>query len=460
MKFYAVKIGNQPGVYENWEECQKAVAKFPKADFKSFLTREEAQAYIDGKDLFKEVINKDLDNDFIVAFTDGSYEEKLKKYSYGVLIISKDFKEYELCGSGETPNLLKSRNVAGEVFGVINALDWAISNNHSKIKIYHDYEGLSKWYSGEWKGDSEIAKFYLERCERKYKDIIEVVFEKVKGHSNNIYNDKVDKLAKSALFDNKIETVKGNNWFTISNIQLINIENIIDSIKNDNPSINLKAEDDSMRRKFELSLEKNNLAITFFKTKNNLLIQGKMTILFQMVLSYLTETIGEQNIIQIFKDAYRKTIKQKEMEVEFNTILEKLPNDYPENNKCLIRQAIINIKYYVVSEDYSQYAFPALKALEGHLKYLFYKHGIMITKQGFDMFNFNAGKFVLKNNVILDIKVVSYIENCYNCWHAQRHTLFHFGDIIGNTDTSRIIKNKSEANEIITKVLDLIVNNI
>ena len=35
-------------------------------------------------------------------------------------------------------------------FGVINAFDWAISNGYEKLKIYHDYEGLSKWITNEW----------------------------------------------------------------------------------------------------------------------------------------------------------------------------------------------------------------------------------------------------------------------------------------------------------------------
>ncbi|MCB2219691.1 MAG: ribonuclease H family protein [Bacteroidetes bacterium] len=36
MKYYVVWKGNTPGVYESWEECQKQIAGFPQAVYKSF----------------------------------------------------------------------------------------------------------------------------------------------------------------------------------------------------------------------------------------------------------------------------------------------------------------------------------------------------------------------------------------------------------------------------------------
>lgn len=48
------------------------------------------------------------------------------------------------------------------------------------------------------------------------------------------------------------------------------------------------------------------------------------------------------------------------------------------------------------------------------------------------------------------------IENCYNYYKLQRDTVFHFGDIIGSVDNTRIIDTKEEANEIIKKCIELI----
>lgn len=53
-----------------------------------------------------------------------------------------------------------------------------------KIKVYHDYEGLSKWISGEWEANSKVGRMYLGLFNAKFKDVIEVIFGKVPGHSN------------------------------------------------------------------------------------------------------------------------------------------------------------------------------------------------------------------------------------------------------------------------------------
>lgn len=44
-KYYAVKKGRKPGVYQSWAECKAMVDGFPGAVYKSFKTREEAVAF-------------------------------------------------------------------------------------------------------------------------------------------------------------------------------------------------------------------------------------------------------------------------------------------------------------------------------------------------------------------------------------------------------------------------------
>jgi len=45
-KLYAVRNGYQPGLYENWVECEAQVKGFPGAEFKGFKTREEALTWL------------------------------------------------------------------------------------------------------------------------------------------------------------------------------------------------------------------------------------------------------------------------------------------------------------------------------------------------------------------------------------------------------------------------------
>lgn len=45
-KYYAVKIGRTPGIYESWDECQIQTNKYPGAVFKKFDTKQEAETFL------------------------------------------------------------------------------------------------------------------------------------------------------------------------------------------------------------------------------------------------------------------------------------------------------------------------------------------------------------------------------------------------------------------------------
>ncbi len=51
MKFYAVREGTKPGIYTNWDECKKNVNGVKGAIYKSFTTKEEAEAFMQGAEI-------------------------------------------------------------------------------------------------------------------------------------------------------------------------------------------------------------------------------------------------------------------------------------------------------------------------------------------------------------------------------------------------------------------------
>ena len=87
-KYYAVKKGFNINVFDSWEECKESIDGFPNAEYKHFLTYDEAIAYINGVDLFynNEILPR-LDDGKTVAFIDGSYDDKKKAYGSGIYII-------------------------------------------------------------------------------------------------------------------------------------------------------------------------------------------------------------------------------------------------------------------------------------------------------------------------------------------------------------------------------------
>lgn len=460
MKYYAVRKGNKTGIFENWTDCQDATKGFSGPEFKSFSTREEAEAYLEDKDIWKEKVSEDNRNGYLVAFTDGSFDEALKRYSYGVVIVCPDGNKENICGYGSNEKYVDSNNIIGEIFGVINALDWSISNGYEKIKIYHDYQGLSKWLSGEWKANVPASQMFVHMYQQKYEGLLNVSFEWVHGHSNVSFNEEADALAKCALQDRKRIAVSGANWYSVSGITKVEFDKIVDSVTNSDINIRCKSDDYTDKCIYKFSYGNENVTATIFKSVNQkLLVQGKNNYLFHVIATYIVESDENSKVEQILGSTYRVSIKNEVINEASSSIESGLPTDYPTNIKRLIRQAIINLRYSTEAEDYSQYAFPALRALEGHIKYLIVKAGGNVGRL-FSSFNKNSPTDpYYYSGTLADVSKKSEIETCYNYYKSERDTTFHYGDMLGMTDNTRIMETKEKADEIINKCLSLINEN-
>ena len=218
-KFYAVKQGRKTGMFLTWDDCKKQVMGYPGAIYKSFGTREEAEAYlgvtgaqtgqkngtVDATERTAGITrsvssgnNKSENTENAVEiYVDGSYHAATKEFSYGMVVLV-DGKEEKFSQKMTDPELAQMRNVAGEIKGSEAAMQYALNHKIPSIIIYHDYQGIASWCNGDWKankpGTIAYRDFYREASRK-----IKIQFRKVKGHSNDKYNDMVDQLAKEAL---------------------------------------------------------------------------------------------------------------------------------------------------------------------------------------------------------------------------------------------------------------------
>ena len=211
-KIYAVKKGRKSGIFDSWEECKSQVEGYSDAIYKSFSSLEDAKKYLEDntpnivvpkkKTVKKKELSSTKDSSLkpeknsVIAYIDGSYSEQAKKYSFGCVIIADEI--IELMGTGDNPEAVGMRNVAGELLGAMRAIKWAHDNKYEKITLYHDYEGISKWAKGQWKAKQDSTKKYIEFL-NKYKSLLKIEFVKVLAHSGVKYNEEADKLAKKAL---------------------------------------------------------------------------------------------------------------------------------------------------------------------------------------------------------------------------------------------------------------------
>ncbi len=215
-KFYAVKLGRTPGIYNSWDDCKKQVDGYGGAIYKSFKTAAEAAEYmgwgkvessakaimeckkniadnlknIDENNLLKESMDA-------VAYVDGSFNVATGEFSYGVVMFHNG-EELHFNQFFNDEELASMRNVAGEIKGAEVAMQYAYDHQMKELTIYHDYEGVSRWPLREWKANKAGTIAYQQFYDNISK-YVDVKFVKVKGHSGDKYNDVADKLAKEAL---------------------------------------------------------------------------------------------------------------------------------------------------------------------------------------------------------------------------------------------------------------------
>ena len=195
--FYAVRKGKETGIFDNWDQCKENVIGFKGAEYKKFESLEEAKAFMENVELPKEE-PAPLTEDSVIAYVDGSFNQADGKYGYGIVMIYYDNSIKEYSGYGSDENALSTRNVAGELMGTMEAIRRAYSEGFKTINIYHDYEGIKKWISGEWQANSPVSIAYVKYVEG-YKDKININFTKVAAHTGVEYNERADKLAKEAV---------------------------------------------------------------------------------------------------------------------------------------------------------------------------------------------------------------------------------------------------------------------
>ena len=195
-KFYAVKKGKVPGVYTTWDACRRMVHGFPGAVYKSFPTREEAETFADvaaSEDGGNQSVDVTPEN---YAFVDGSFNSATSVYGFGGFLVTHE-ERYVIRGNGNDPQMASMRNVAGEVFGSMAAVEKALELGLKDLTIYYDYMGIEMWATGAWKRNKQGTIAYYDFMQ-SVKDQISLHFVKVKGHSGVEGNEEADRLARKA----------------------------------------------------------------------------------------------------------------------------------------------------------------------------------------------------------------------------------------------------------------------
>ena len=264
-KWYAVAKGRSPGIYQTWDECKAQTAGFSGAIFKSFKTRDEAQAFIDSnatsaaipaahssnttvgnkrsrdtKDLSQKKrrnehpFKNDAARFCIKIHFDGGSRGNPGVAGCGAEVIAVNntmnppittkYLIREFCGDKETNNYAEYRGlIAGlkhaqtlisQQLGAKNDVSSSsthVSNPTLKLQVYGDSNLIIQQLKGNWKCKHESLKPLYQQCQRMIADIqnnvsdSEVSFDHVYREQNKV----ADELANEAMDQRR-------SWMTTS----------------------------------------------------------------------------------------------------------------------------------------------------------------------------------------------------------------------------------------------------
>lgn len=468
-KIYAIKKGKQTGLFYSWNECKEAVNGYSGAEYKGFETEEEAKDYLENKvqEIKAEEREEIIDNK-LVAYVDGSFDEKIGKYAFGCIILTPRGETIKESGNGNEPDSLAIRNVAGEMLGAMYAVQWAINNGYHDLEIHYDYEGIEKWAQGEWRTKNVLTKKYADFMKEK-SGILKISYQKVKAHSGNHYNEEVDKLAKIALTEgNGIPKVKsGDFWFTVEGISDEDLSTVIELVIEEIGENNLIIEKKDIAHGNVISIKssknKDRVVVTHYKRSDKVVMQGKPKEIFSTIIGYITELIEVEEIPRIFNNTYNLNIDKDEVHSEFQFYMpnayDKLPSKKMER---VLHQAVYNLKITGDLFDGTYLAQPAMRVVEAQLKSILIECGIIpnaryVKENSFDMFDKVGIKYTLKPDRYGNAKPeqIKYIGNIYTFYNSNRHSIEHWDDPMAPRDTTELL-DVERAHDLIKRALAII----
>jgi len=236
--FYAVHVGQTPGVYTTWEDCKQQVSGYPKAQFKKFHTKAAAEAFVKvglasgsvaaaagasakpQKDknvgpLAKSTYmqrkmgaspEKEHGGEWDVVYTDGACQGNGKKGAVagiGIWWGNNDPRNFaERCPGDQTNN-------RAELIAIIRALETA-SKDIKRLLIRTDSTYAMKcirdwmpiWKKRKWKTadgmdvkNKAVIMFLSNLLDKRGEEAQFVKLEHVRGHAGDPGNEGADELA-------------------------------------------------------------------------------------------------------------------------------------------------------------------------------------------------------------------------------------------------------------------------
>lgn len=206
-KFYAVRVGRKPGIYDTWDKACAQTSGFKNAVVKSFASKADAEAFLEQR------VHANVDEDGIVVYTDGSHIKGTKMRGIGAFcqrgarefVLSRPCDDLPADASNPTLELMAATAVLKSV---------PERRAPELITIIADYIGVTQYIEGVWKPKGSQNGAFGEAV-RELVDVADALRMRgfvvrarhVDGHAGVPGNERADELAKARVAKSTLEGI-------------------------------------------------------------------------------------------------------------------------------------------------------------------------------------------------------------------------------------------------------------
>lgn len=134
--YYVVTVGRNKGLYKDYDKALEQVKGFSNGHMKKVVGYREAKAYLETYHQQEEKKNVPI------IYTDGSYDQAKGLSGYGYVVCIEGKIIFQDGGIILDSDMINLQSLGSEVFALLRAMEWSISNGYKEIKVIYDSVGI------------------------------------------------------------------------------------------------------------------------------------------------------------------------------------------------------------------------------------------------------------------------------------------------------------------------------
>lgn len=212
-KYYAVRVGLNPGIYESWNAVKQQIDGIRGAQYKCFTSKTKAEIFLKDESVSSKDDTNKYNNNVLVVYTDGSCKNHSNTNNVSVAGIGIWYSDNdERNVSLRLPDNIKQTNNCAEIFAALVVLQ---SNIDTPLEIKSDslcliegverYNNYTKYETNKIVDDNNKKKGRIDLLLEINKELnnrqhhCPVIWTYVKSHCGVYGNDRADELASFAI---------------------------------------------------------------------------------------------------------------------------------------------------------------------------------------------------------------------------------------------------------------------